>query len=313
MPSLISMKFTSRTLTLATLLVCSFEVSAQEALPSDPASRAADARRAAEVSDPSITETATKVLNVAKDKLGENAEAASAVAPTSKLVKKGTTKSSVSDASDPTTWGKNDVRKLGVLEVKFGGSTETIVFELFDKDAPKTVGNFTDNAASRSYNGLAFHRTIDGYLVQTGDPLSSDEGARSSWGTGGSDKEIPAEIKRPHKLGAVAMARRSDKVNPNKKSNGFQFYFVLGNMSALDGEYTVFGQVVDGLEWLERISRVPADSNDCPLERIEIKSLKVVDQVGPLNVVRQSNLGRRRLTKPDGAKSSFERFLERVW
>lgn len=307
------MKSISRSLSIALLLSGGVTVYAQQAATSDPATRAADARKAAELSDPNITETAGKVLDAAKSKLGTSASAASNAVPASLTTKKGTTKGAVSDPSDPTTWGKNEVRKLAVMDVKFGGATKTVVFELFERDTPKTVGNFIDNAASGSYNGLAFHRAIDGYLVQTGDPLSSDEAARDSWGTGGEDKAVPAEIKRPHKLGAVAMARRGDKVNPEKKSNGFQFYFTLGNMAALDGQYTVFGQVVDGLEWLERISRVPADSNDCPLERIEIKSIKVVDQKGPLTVVRETNLGKRMLTKPDAAKSAVERFIERIW
>ena len=84
-------------------------------------------------------------------------------------------------------------------------------------------------------------------------------------------------------------------------------------MSSLNGQYTVFGQVVSGLEWLERISRVPADSNDCPLERIEVKSVKVVDQKGPLIVLKTSNTGKRRLTKPEAAKGPFERFIGRIW
>lgn len=301
------MKSLSRSLFIAlTVAACSSALSQEKPESAEEiAARAADARKAAAASDPSITETISKLPEGTAGKLQSAAN---------KVVtsKKGTTKSG-RNPEDPATWGKSEIHKLAVMELKFGNDVQMIVFELFENDAPRTVSNFADNCASGAYNGLAIHRAIDSYLVQTGDPTTADDSARDRWGTGGEDKTVPAEIKRPHKLGAVAMARRSDKVNPEKKSNGFQFYFALGNMSALNGQYTVFGQVVSGLEWLERISRVPADSNDCPLERIEVKSVKVVDQKGPLVVIRQTNTGKRRLTKPDAAKGSIERFIERIW
>lgn len=305
------MKHVSRFLAITVFLLAGGLSPAQDKKTepaSDAAARAADARQAAASSDPSITETLGKAAASAAGKL-QSAASSTASAP----AKKGTTKSKASDPSDPTTWGKNEVHKLAVMEIEFGGQPQTVMFELLENDAPRTVANFADNCASGAYNGVAFHRAIDSYLVQTGDPTSADESARDRWGTGGEDKSVAAEIKLPHKLGAVAMARRNDKVNPEKKSNGFQFYFALGNMAALNGQYTVFGQVVSGLEWLERISRVPADSNDCPLERIEVKSIKVVDQQGPLLVLRESVTGKRRLTKPDAAKSKVTRFIERIW
>ncbi len=304
------MKSLSRFLAFAAVLSICGPLSAQE--KSDPAgeaaARAADARKAAASSDPSITETLGKAAQKAAGKLQSASDS-----PSAPPAKKGTTKGKGRNPDDPTTWGKSEVHKLAVMEIMFGGAAQTVIFELHENDAPRTVGNFADNCASGAYNGLAVHRAIDSYLVQMGDPITADESARDRWGTGGEDKSVPAEIKLPHKLGAVAMARRGDKVNPERKSNGFQFYFALGNMAALDGQYTVFAQVVSGLEWLERISRVPADSNDCPLERIEIKSIKVVDQKGPLMVLRESSTGRRRLTKPDAAKSKVTRFIERIW
>ena len=304
------MKSLSRFLSLAVFFSACGSLTAQEksAPAADAAARASDARKAAASSDPSITETLGKAAQKAAGKL-QAASDKPAAAP----AKKGSTTGKVRNPDDPTAWGKNEVHKMAIMEVKYGGDTQTVMFELFENDAPRTVGNFADNAASGAYNGLAIHRVIDSYLVQTGDPITADESARDRWGTGGEDKSVPAEINRPHKLGAVAMARRNDRVNPEKKSNGFQFYFALGNMGNLDGQYTVFGQVVSGLEWLERISRVPADSNDCPLGRIEVKSMKVVDQKGPLMVLRESATGKRRLTKPDAAKSKLTRFIERVW
>lgn len=215
---------------------------------------------------------------------------------------------------DPANWDKDSRRKLAVMEVSFGGSIETVMFELYPQDAPQTVSNFIDNCETGSYKGLAFHRAIENFLVQTGDPLTSDEGARDRWGTGGESKSVPAEIKRAHRKGAVAMGRRNDKVNPGRSSNGYQFYFALGNYGSMDGRYTVFGQVVSGIETLEKISRMPVDSNDCPIARIEIASLKVIDHKGPLTMAQQQDMGNsRKYSKPAAAKGFVERFLERVW
>jgi cyclophilin family peptidyl-prolyl cis-trans isomerase len=269
-------------------------------IPANAAGQAASAVEAARA-------VAPEAVKKAEQKVGE---VSSQLAPAG-TAKKGATKSATRNATDPAGWGPNETHKLAVMEVKIGRETSTVMFELFPSEAPKTVANFAANADSNLYNGLAVHRAIDSYLVQTGDPLTANEDARDKWGTGGQDR-LPAEIKRSHKLGAVAMARRGDKVNPDRKSNDSQFYFVLGNMTGLDGQYTVFGQVVDGLDVLESISRVPTDSNECPLDRIEIKSLRVVDHKGPLVVTRTVG-GQRKVTKPMAAKGPFERFLERVW
>ncbi|MEN3941137.1 peptidylprolyl isomerase [Prosthecobacter sp. SYSU 5D2] len=214
---------------------------------------------------------------------------------------------------DPAGWPADSQRKLAVMEVSFGGAVETVMFELFANDAPITVSNFLDNCETGSYNGLAFHRAIENFIVQTGDPLTSDEGARERWGTGGESKTVPAEIKRAHRKGSVAMGRRNDNVNPGRKSNGYQFYFSLGNYSSMDGKYTVFGQVVSGIETLEKISKMPVDSNDCPIARIEVKSLKVIDHKGPLTVTQQATGDSRKYSKPAAAKGFMERLLERVW
>lgn len=220
---------------------------------------------------------------------------------------------STADLEDPTKWKADEMRQLAIMEVSFGGAIETVMFVLYDQDAPKTVANFRDNAKAGAYNGLAFHRAIENFIVQTGDPLTADEGARERWGTGGESKTVPAEIKRRHRKGAVAMGRRSDAVNPERRSNGFQFYFSLGNGGSLDGNYTVFGQVVSGLETLERIAKMPVDSNDCPIARIEIQSLKVVDHKGPLTPPQRDTGDGRKYTKPAAAKGFLERFIERVW
>jgi cyclophilin family peptidyl-prolyl cis-trans isomerase len=216
-------------------------------------------------------------------------------------------------AEDPSLWAKDSVHKIAVMEVAFGGSRETVMIELFPNDAPQTVNNFIDHCDSGFYNGLAFHRAIEGFLVQTGDPLTSDESARTKWGTGGEEKTIPAEIKLKHRVGAVAMARRSDKVNPERRSNGSQFYVTLGNYASIDGKYTVFGQVVSGLETIKRISIMPVDANDCPVARIEIKSIKVIDQKGPMQLPTMASGEGLRYIKPDAARSFVGRVFRHIW
>jgi cyclophilin family peptidyl-prolyl cis-trans isomerase len=214
---------------------------------------------------------------------------------------------------DPSTWKKDSRHKLAIMTVSFGGNVEEVMFELYPQDAPMTVSNFLDNVETGAYNGLAFHRAIQGFIVQTGDPLTSDEAARERWGTGGEGKTVLAEIKRTHRKGAVAMGRKSDKTNPGKKSNGYQFYFALGNYASLDNNYTVFAQVVSGIDVLERISKMPVDSNDCPIARIEVKSIKINDHKGPLYVSTQNDGDAPKYSKPSSARGPFGRFLNSVW
>jgi len=205
------------------------------------------------------------------------------------------------------------VHDLAAVIVRFAGEDYQIIFELLTAAAPITVENFKSNAEKGVYPGMAFHRTIDGYLVQTGDPASKDNANRAQWGLT-QEYTIPGEFKLPHVPGAVAMARRGDGVNPERKSDGTQFYFVLGNMSNLNGQYTVFGQVVSGMDVLKKISRVVHDSNDCPLERIEIKSVKVIQQTGPLAVLTTTGHGKnKRSTRPQALKGPVEKVLDRVW
>ena len=241
------------------------------------------------------------------------ADAAAAVVKEAKTKVKTATAPKEVAKDDPSLWNKQEVHKLAVMDISYGGTTETVMFELLGDASPKTVANFIENCQAGSYKGLAFHRAIDDYLVQTGDPLTADDSKRNEWGTGGEDKTVPGEFKLKHKIGAVAMARRGNAVNPDRHSNGYQFYIALGNLSSLDGGYTVFGQVVSGLDVLKEISRAPADSNDCPLARVEVKGIRVVDQKGPLVVMKNTSGNRKRFTKPGSARGTFERILDRVW
>ncbi len=161
-----------------------------------------------------------------------------------------------------------------VILVKVGKEKEPrrVVIGLYDEAAPAHVENFKDLVRRKYYRGMRFHRTIADTLVQTGDPYSK-HGPTDRSGTGGPGWTVPAEIRLPHTAGAVAMARLPDEINPARASNGGQFFVVLRPMPDLNGQYTVFGRVLEGLEELKLLSRSPADSNNFPLENIRIQSI----------------------------------------
>lgn len=164
-----------------------------------------------------------------------------------------------------------------VMDIRFGTEKElrTVVIDLFEESAPVTVENFKKLARKGFYNKQAFHRAFPGYMVQTGDPLSRSKD-RSRVGTGGPGFTLPAEINRPVKKGSIAMGRLPNHINPSKASNGSQFFIVLTPQPGLSGEYTVFGEVVSGLDVIDAISRKPVDSNNYPVERITIRKLRIV-------------------------------------
>lgn len=121
-----------------------------------------------------------------------------------------------------------------------------IVVELDASAAPLTVNNFVFLAEAGFYDGLTFHRVEPGFVIQGGDPLGS--------GTGGPGYTVPAEIELPHPKGAIAMARRGDQVNPDRASSGSQFYITLEATPFLDGGYTAFGQVTEGMDVIQSIA-----------------------------------------------------------
>ncbi len=113
-----------------------------------------------------------------------------------------------------------------------------VTCRLHPEQAPLSVTNFIQLAENGFYNGLTFHRVVPNFVVQGGDPEGS--------GQGGPGYTLPAEIGLPHTKGALAWARLPDFVNPEKRSSGSQFYLTLERTPFLDGEYTVFGYIVDG-------------------------------------------------------------------
>jgi cyclophilin family peptidyl-prolyl cis-trans isomerase len=136
-----------------------------------------------------------------------------------------------------------------VLETSVG----TLAIELFPADAPRTVANLRKLVARGFYDSLTFHRIVPGFVIQGGDPNSRDWNPFND-GEGGPGYTIPAEIRRPHVRGAVAMARKPDEMNPARESNGSQFYIALRDLPHLDGAYTVFGQVLAGWDTVERLA-----------------------------------------------------------
>jgi cyclophilin family peptidyl-prolyl cis-trans isomerase len=169
---------------------------------------------------------------------------------------------------------------VAVLSIRIGNEKQLqrVVIGLYDEATPLTVANFKELIRKKFYNGLRFHRAFPGSFVQTGDP-SSRHGQADRTGTGGPGYTIPAEIKLRHEKAAVAMARLPDDINPARNSNGSQFYACLAPLPKLDGKYTVFGQVLEGLDILENISTLPTNSNDFPLPKVVIKSITLEPRV----------------------------------
>jgi len=135
-----------------------------------------------------------------------------------------------------------DVNKSYIATIKTAKGN--IVAELYPKDAPQHVNNFVFLAREGFYNNLTFHRVVPGFVIQGGDPLGT--------GTGGPGYNIPPEIKAKHSKGALAMARQGGPAQTTP-SSGSQFYITLAPQPGLDGQYTVFGQVIGGMDVIEKI------------------------------------------------------------
>ena len=153
-------------------------------------------------------------------------------------------------------------RQIAVIETNFGN----IVIQLYPDVAPGHVENFVKLAQDGFYDGTAFHRVIPDFMIQGGDPNSKDED-RSNDGQGGPGFTINAEFSDvPHKRGILSMARAQD---PN--SAGSQFFIVVKDSNFLDGQYTVFGEVIEGMDVADKIVNVERDGNDNPLEKVTMK------------------------------------------
>jgi cyclophilin family peptidyl-prolyl cis-trans isomerase len=161
-------------------------------------------------------------------------------------------------------------------------SMGTIRIRLYS-DTPKHRDNFVKLATSGFYNGLLFHRVIKDFMIQGGDPLTKNIENQPKFGTGGPGYQIEAEIVpgHHHQKGALAAARKGDIANPMKESSGSQFYIVQSEAgcSHLDGEYTIFGETIDGFAVIDKIAAVQTDGRGLPMEPVKIISVNFVPEV----------------------------------
>ena len=155
-----------------------------------------------------------------------------------------------------------------VIETNFG----KIVFELLPNLAPETVRSFVKLAKTSFYDGTLFHRVIPGFMIQGGDP-NTKKSDKNKWGTGGPGYTIKAEFNsKSHLRGIVSMARATDP-----DSAGSQFFIVTTDSTFLDKQYTVFGQVIEGMDVADKIVNLPRDKNDCPNQEAKMLHVTISD------------------------------------
>lgn len=167
---------------------------------------------------------------------------------------------------------KKETQKMSetraVIETKFGN----IELTFFPEVAPNHVNNFIELAKKGFYDGTTFHRVIPGFMIQGGDSNSKNPD-RSMHGMGGPGYTVKAEFnEKPHKRGTLSMARAG-----HPDSAGSQFFICVADAPFLDRQYTVFGEVLSGMEVVDKIVNQPRDRKDNPLDRIEMK-VKVIEK-----------------------------------
>ena len=167
-------------------------------------------------------------------------------------------------AADKAPVGKVEGAKgpKAIIKTRFG----EMEIAFFPDKAPKHVESFIALAKSGFYNGTIFHRVIPGFMIQGGDPNTKDPNKPETYGQGGPSQKLKAEFNEiPHRRGILSMARTSD---PN--SAGSQFFIVVKDSNFLDGQYTVFGEVVRGMDVADKIVSAPRNNRDLPTERVEL-------------------------------------------
>lgn len=173
-------------------------------------------------------------------------------------------------SEEPKVYTEADLEELK-SEKKFATikltNGEQIKLALYPKIAPISVDNFVKLANEKFYDGIIFHRVIEDFMIQTGDPTGT--------GTGGSENKIKGEFKSngidnplSHKKGVLSMARANDK-----DSASSQFFITVADSTYLDGEYAAFGEVIEGQDVADKISVVETDNMDKPLEEIKIETI----------------------------------------
>ncbi len=144
-----------------------------------------------------------------------------------------------------------------------------ITIDFMETDAPKTVANFVKLAKTGFYNGTKFHRVIEGFMIQGGDPLSKEDAQASRWGTGGPGYQFADEIHANNKndIGTISMA------NAGPNTNGSQFFINVANNNFLDPKHTVFGKVVAGMDVVKKIEMTQKGAGDRPVSPMVIESV----------------------------------------
>ena len=158
-----------------------------------------------------------------------------------------------------------EVKKMSEQRAIIHTNLGDITLKFFPDVAPNHVNNFIELAKKGFYNGTTFHRVVPRFVIQGGDPNSKNTD-RSKHGMGGPGYQLKAEFnKKAHRRGTLSMARSA-----NPDSAGSQFFICVADVPSLDGQYTVFGEVVKGIEVVDKIVSQARDGNDNPKERIEM-------------------------------------------
>jgi cyclophilin family peptidyl-prolyl cis-trans isomerase len=158
-------------------------------------------------------------------------------------------------------------KEIAVIKTNMG----TIELELFPKEAPKAVENFTKLANKGYYDGVTFHRVIDNFMIQGGDPTGTGRGGESIWGESFKD-EISPNLKFD-KAGILAMA------NAGPNTNGSQFFITLAATPWLDGHYTIFGKVIEGMDVVKAIGKVKTTKPyDKPVKNVVMEKVTVKEE-----------------------------------
>jgi cyclophilin family peptidyl-prolyl cis-trans isomerase len=180
------------------------------------------------------------------------------------------TENSVRDKTEGEGLENIEVKKemIATIKTNFG----EIELEFFTDKAPKTVENFLKLAESGFYDGTKFHRVISGFMIQGGDPLSSDDEKKDLWGTGGPGYTFADEIYdgNSNSFGTISMA------NSGPNTNGSQFFINTADNNFLDSKHTVFGRVINGIENVRGIENIETSDSDRPVKSIVINSIIIL-------------------------------------
>jgi len=168
--------------------------------------------------------------------------------------------------SSTSTFADKNAKPSGATVAVIKTTKGVIEISFFDKEAPKTVENFIGLAKKGFYNGILFHRVIDGFMIQGGDPTGTGSGGTSIWGKEFEDEVTPKLVFE--KEGIVAMANRGPNTNTS------QFFITLSQQRRLDGHYSIFAKVIKGMEVVKAIGKTKT-KQDRPVVPVKILSIKI--------------------------------------